>query len=193
MDTEKLIKGCLKQNRRSQNELYKKYFEYLSSIAMRYANDNDQAMQFVNGGYYKIFKNMESFNPVYPFVVWAKKLLINHIIDELRKEETFFKNIILVDLEDEENEVGNDLNLGEKKFEEQELRLLLKTLPNVTQQVFNLFAIDGFKHREIAEMLSISEGTSKWHVNEARKRLKEMMESIVKMEENRIKKQNISL
>src|SRR5690606_8436222 len=135
----------------------------------------------------------ESYNPVYPFVVWAKKLLINHIIDELRKEDAYLKNITLVDIEVEEVEIGNVLNLGEKKFDEQELRLLLKTLPKVTQQVFNMFAIDGYKHREIAEMLNISEGTSKWHVNEARKRLKEMMERIVKSEEIRVSKQNISL
>jgi RNA polymerase sigma factor (sigma-70 family) len=193
MNTEKLIKGCLKQNRRSQNELYKKYFGMMSSIALRYAKDNDQTMHFVNGGFYKIFNNMELYNPVYPFVVWAKKLLINHIIDEIRKEDAYFKNITLVDMEAEEVENGNVLNLGEKKFDEQELRLLLKTLPKVTQQVFNLFAIDGYKHKEIAEMLAISEGTSKWHVNEARKRLKEMMERIVKSEENRVSKQKISL
>jgi RNA polymerase sigma factor (sigma-70 family) len=82
--------------------------------------------------------------------------------------------IHLMDYED--GLVGVDFNTAESNLGEEDLRNILRKLPDVTQHVFNLFAIDGYKHREIADYLGISEGTSKWHVSDARKKLKTMLE-----------------
>ena len=105
-------------------------------------------------------------------------------IDEFRKEKKYITNIHLTDFEDVTPAV--DYNEGELKLDEQSLRSLLNRLPDVTQKVFNMYAIDGYKHREISDYLSISEGTSKWHVSDARKKLKAMLVEVRQREERTI-------
>jgi RNA polymerase sigma-70 factor (ECF subfamily) len=77
-------------------------------------------------------------------------------------------------------------NQADLQFDAQELRNMLERLPDVTQRVFNMYALDGFKHREIADYLGISEGTSKWHVSDARKKLKAMLEAQEKVNEQTV-------
>jgi RNA polymerase sigma-70 factor (ECF subfamily) len=155
----------------------------MSSVAIRYCNNQEQAVQWVNEGFMKIFTSLKSFNPDYGFGTWARKVLVNHIIDCLRKEHKYLHHIQLVDFDEYNTDESTAMNLGEKKLEEAQLRQMLEELPNVTKQVFNLFAIDGFKHKEIAGLLGISENTSKWHVNDARKKLKEAIEIQIKVEQ----------
>jgi len=168
LETQELVKGCLKGDRRSQNTLYKKYFPLMSSIVVRYVNDENEEMPLLNGAFLKVLDNLKTYNQDLPFSSWVRRIFVNHCIDDFRKRQKEVKNINLEDVEDEN--LGFDLNIGEVTFEEtDELRDMLKSLPNVTRHVFNLFAIDGYKHKEISEKLSISEGTSKWHINNARK------------------------
>ncbi len=165
-----VIKGCIKNDRRSQNELYKRYFPLMSSIALRYTQDQEKAVQDMNMGFLKVLQNIKSYNPKLNLSTWIRNILVNHLIDEYRKEKSYIANIHISDFE--ENDGNVVYNEADEKFETENLRAMLASLPDVTQKVFNLFAIDGYKHKEIANMLNISEGTSKWHVNEARKRLK---------------------
>ena len=79
-----------------------------------------------------------------------------------------------------------DWNVGEQKLDADELFEILKSLPPMTEKIFNLFAIDGYKHKEIAELLAISEGTSKWHVSDARKKLKAVLQKQKQNEQKRI-------
>ncbi len=174
MTEQELIQGCIKQDRRSQNELYKRYFPLISSIALRYTNNQEEAIQQMNLGFFKVLMNLEKFDNQFALATWIRNILVNHLIDEFRKEQKYITNIHVMDFQ--EYDYGNSFNDGALKLEEQELRQLLKNLPVVTQKVFNMFAIDGFKHTEIGEILGITEGTSKWHVSEARKRLKVQIE-----------------
>lgn len=175
MTEQQLIEGCIQQDRRSQNELYKRYFPLMSSIALRYTHNEDEALQRMNGGFYRVLKNIEKYDNQYALATWIRNILVNHLIDEFRKEKKYIANIHLTDYTDDT--VGVDFNAAESNLREADLRKMLKRLPDVTKQVFNLFAIDGYKHREIADYLGISEGTSKWHVSDARKKLKIMLEA----------------
>ncbi len=105
------------------------------------------------------------------------------MIDEFRKEKKYLATIELSDYSD--TDVGVTYNLGEAQMEAEELLQILNGLPEVTKKVFNLFAIDGYKHQEIGEMLGISAGTSKWHVSEARKQLKEILSKQFNQEKKR--------
>lgn len=174
MTEEQLISGCIKKDRRSQNGLYEMYFPLMSSIALRYTSDEEEAIQRLNGGFFKILQNMHKYDNQFALATWIRNIMVNHLIDEFRKEQKYIANIHLTDFVDEDRAV--DYNEGEQRLGEMELRALLDRLPNVTQKVFNLYAIDGYKHREIADYLGISEGTSKWHVSDARRRLKVMLE-----------------
>lgn len=174
MNEQELIKGCIQNDRRCQNELYKRYFPLMSSIALRYCRDEQEAVEFVNEGYLKVMMSISNYNPKYALATWMRNILVNHIISEFRKNRNFRE--MIAHQEDLPVETEQTLNSGELKLFEEDLLSLIKTLPQVTAKVFNLFAIDGFKHQEIAELLGIQEGTSKWHVNEARKRLKQGIE-----------------
>jgi len=175
-----LIKGCIADDRRSQNALYKKYFPLLSSIARRYAANEDDIIFKLNGGFYKVLTNLHKFDHQYSPATFIRNIMINYFIDEFRKEKKYFLNIELK--EEGELESGITFNEGALNIEAEELFSILKHLPEVTRKVFNLFAIDGFKHEEISTMLGISTGTSKWHVNEARRQLKIILEATAKKE-----------
>lgn len=184
MTDAELIKGCINDDRRCQNELYKRYFPLMSSIAIRYTKDTDEALYRLNGGFLKVLQNMASYNNRYALATFIRNILINHLIDEYRKERRHFSNIQLSEYHDTDHIT---LNEGEARLEAAELLQILHQLPDVTKNVFNLFAIDGYKHTEISEMLGISAGTSKWHVSEARKRLKEILEKKTGQEKKRSK------
>ena len=102
--------------------------------------------------------------------------MINTVIDEFRKNRKVQELIEYTNFEEEERYADQfDYNAADKQFDAEEIEAMIKLLPPMSQKVFNLYAIDGFTHKEVAEMLAISEGTSKWHLNSARKKIKEMM------------------
>ncbi|MFT5056312.1 MAG: RNA polymerase sigma factor (sigma-70 family), partial [Pseudoalteromonas distincta] len=129
-------------------------------------------------------KNLEKYDNQYALATWIRNILVNHLIDEFRKEKKYIAHIHLTDYEDVNPAV--EYNQADLQFDAQELRNMLERLPDVTQSVFNMYALDGFKHREIADYLGISEGTSKWHVSDARKKLKAMLEAQEKVNERTV-------
>lgn len=167
-----LIENCKKGQTRAQLELFKKSYGYLMSICFRYHKDQDHARFLLNEAFYKILKGLKSYKHNAPFLPWIKRIMMNVIIDDFRKNE---KNIIdIQDLQEMGNEKRNyTYNQADLEFDAEELRALLWKLPESTRQVFNMYAIDGYSHKEIAETMQISVGTSKWHVSFARKQLKE--------------------
>lgn len=175
MDEKALIEGCKKQDRKCQNALYKKYFPLLSSIALRYFDNKDEALSGLNFGFLKVLQNIDQYNYDYAFATWVRRILVNHCIDEFRKNNQYVSSIHLTSFEeyDEPFEYGE----MEVQMEEEAMRHMLQSLPAVTAKVFNMYAIDGYKHKEISEILHISEGTSKWHVSDARKKLRDLIEN----------------
>ena len=174
MTDQELIKGCKQNKRRSQNALYKKYFPLMSSIAKRYCSNEEDILQTINYGFFKVLQNLDKYKPDNNLATWIRRIMINHIIDEYRKQKKHFSNVH-IQYDENIDSVLSDYNLAEKKWEENELRSWLNRLPDMTKTVFNMFAIDGYSHKEISKELNITTGTSKWHVSDARKKLRGMM------------------
>lgn len=164
-----LIESCINRERAGQNRLYKELFSYLMNICMRYKNDYDTAGGSLNAIYLKVLDNLDTFRKDDSFIAWVKRIAVNHLIDEYRKEQRIKKTTSYI--EDGKAIESKSFHSKEAEMESEYLLDMIKELPKMTQQVFNLYAIDGYKHREIAELLEMSENTSKWHLREARMKL----------------------
>lgn len=160
----------------------------MSSVALRYCKSEEDSIQMINMAFLKVLQNIERYDASYALATWIRTILVRHIIDEYRKSNRQLKNVRIEDASFETYPL--ETNLAEYHFTEMQLRYMLNQLPDVTRTVFNLFAMEGYKHAEIASVLGISDGTSKWHVNEARKRLKLMMKQFSE-EEREIKRASI--
>jgi len=170
-----LIKDCLTGDRKAQFSLHKNCYGILMSVCVRYKIDRDEAKSSVNAGFLKILNNLDRYDPKVPFEAWIKRIMINHVIDEFRKNRKVQELIEYTDFNEKQVPDGIDYNEADKVFDASDLEAMIRTLPPVTKKVFNLFAIDGYSHKEICKLLSISEGTSKWHVSSARKKLQELI------------------
>lgn len=169
-----LIKDCINRDRRAEYALYKTLYSYLMSICYRYTHQKEMAEEMLNMGYLKILTNLSKYDPDLPFKAWVRRIMVNTLIDEYRKNKNLKNNISYVE-EYYDTEAYSDTNSALKKLNAKEILQMIEKLPKASGQVFNLFAIDGYSHKEIAAMLEISEGTSKWHLNYARQKLKEMI------------------
>lgn len=173
MTDAELIAGCIDNDRRCQNALYKKYFPLMSNIALRYSANQDEAIHRLNSGYLKVLQNIHKYDSNFAFATFIRTILINHMIDEHRKDK---KSRVNEEWSEQHETInGYAHNQGEARLEEQDLLDMLNILPEMSKKVFNLFVIDGYTHQQIGELLEMSEGTSKWHVSDARKRLKEQL------------------
>lgn len=184
-DEKSLIEGCRNKNRVAQQELFVQYHQKMMAICVRYLNDKEEAFEVLNDAFFKVFDKIKQFKPETKIEAWIRRIVINTTIDYIRKNKKYKKNFISTE---EFNEYGEpqDGNDDISEFWEQatsissnQLFQLMNELPPATRIVFNLYAIDGFNHRQIAEKLKISEGTSKWHLSNARQQLKQKVIKIV--------------
>lgn len=144
---------------------------------MRYRRSEDEAAEVLNTGFLKILNNLDKYNKDVPFEAWIRRIMINTLIDDFRKNRKVKELIEYTDFEHEEIFTESvDFNTADRMFDAEEIELLIQQLPPMSQKVFNLYAIDGYSHKEVGELLGISDGTSKWHLSFARKKLKEMIE-----------------
>ncbi|PCJ66477.1 MAG: RNA polymerase subunit sigma-24 [Bacteroidetes bacterium] len=179
MKNKEIIQGCIKGDRRSQSALYKQYYPLMNSVISRYTTSQDDKSVLINTGFLKVLKNLDKYDQSLPISTWIRRVLVNSTIDEFRKQKNKMLNVHLDEVS--ENELYLEYNDALRSMEEKEVLLLLNILPVTSKMVFNLYAIDGYKHKEIADMLDISSGTSRWHLNFARNKLKELLsEGIVK-------------
>jgi RNA polymerase sigma-70 factor (ECF subfamily) len=167
-----LIALCIKHDRKAEYELYRLSYSYLMSICMRYSRDKDSASEALNMGYLKILNSLQSYRPEIPFKACIRRIMINTLIDEYRKIKREREKVTYVE-EYFDSTDFSDVNEALGRLDYKHLLEQINILPEATRKVFNLFAIDGFSHKEIGEFLGISEGTSKWHLNAARQKLKE--------------------
>jgi RNA polymerase sigma-70 factor (ECF subfamily) len=173
-----LITACINRERRAEYELYKLTYSYLMSICIRYTNNREEAEDGLNIGFLKILQNLNKYRAEVPFKAWVRKVMVNTLIDEYRKQKKHQEQIKYVEDYIETSDFA-DVNNALTKMNTEQIHTMIKKLPPTSQQVFNLYAIDGFAHKEIAELLDMSEGTSKWHVSFSRQQLKEMIEKMV--------------
>ncbi len=177
-----LLKDCKKGDQKAQYQLYRLCFDRLMGICVRYHSNREDALEALNNGFFKVLTGLSKYKEKVPFDAWVSRIMINTIIDDFRKNRKVKELIDYTDFAEDswEEKRQYDLNEAEKNFDAEELEGYIQSLPAVSRKVFNLFAIDGYKHPEIAELLKISVGTSKWHLSFARKKLKEMLEKAAK-------------
>ncbi len=183
-----LISGCVKNDRRSQEELFKLFYGKMLGICMRYARDRDTAEEMLQEGFIKIFDKLEAFDYKGSFEGWIRRIVSNTAIDNLRKSK---KNPLLTD-KDEDFKLGwSDpiVENEELQFVGLKAEIALEAVQNLSpayRAVFNLHVMEEYTHKEIAEILGISEGTSKSNLSKAKmnlqRTLKEKFEKIEDIE-----------
>ena len=168
-DIQITIRGCLKNDRRAQEELYKRFYPVMMALCLRYVRDKQDAIEVLNDAFLKIFRQMSRYDAAKASLyTWMRTIVINTALDALRKQKAIREREMLPD---KQEEAGID-NEAISKLSGDELLNIIRRLPVTTRLVFNLYIIDGYAHREIAAMLKMNEGTSRWHLNDARRQLK---------------------
>jgi RNA polymerase sigma factor (sigma-70 family) len=172
-----IIQDCIAQDRKAQAWLYKRCYAVLMSICLRYGNDESEAASLLNAAFLKILTKLKTWKEPVPFEAWIRRITINTAIDHYRKYQRKYAHVEYADMQESRHaDLAVDYNAADQQFDAEAVLKLVRDLPPMTQQVFNLYAIDGYTHREIAEMLSMAEGTSKWHLNNARKTIQKALQ-----------------
>jgi len=180
---QEIIAGCRRKDRAVQEHLYKTYYSTFLKVCARYAKDMQDAEQLLNDGFLKVFTQVDNFKNAGSFEGWIRRIVINTCLDYLRSsalKEEMVMHVRAVPAEETNLSVTNS---GMERIEFKDMVKMIQSLPTMTRTVFNLFVFDGFNHKEIGEKLEISEGTSHWHLHQARNLLQK---KIVKTEQNNV-------
>lgn len=170
--SETCIQGVIRFDRKSQLELYKICFPSLQLVANKYFIDDEEKMNVINGSFIKIVDNIHKYENI-NFFGWIKRICTNESIDFLRQNKKY-KNSFQIGIPEYNKSLSENSEI-EKEIESEYLQSLLNKINVPSRVVFNLFAIDGYSHKEISQKLGISVETSKWHTKMARIRLREMV------------------
>jgi len=170
LNLDQIIKGCIKQNRKSQEELYNLYYKSLFVISLKYCQNDSEAEDNLHDAFIEIFINIKNFKATGSFEGWMKRILINKAIS--RYKNSFFLTAIKDD-----NIPEITISDAEMDYPIDYLLSLIQELPHQYRLIFNLYELDEYSHKEIAEMLSISESTSKSNLHRAKLILKEKITS----------------
>lgn len=180
---EQIIQGCMAGKRKAFSLLYKKYASTMLGICMRYCKNRIDAEDVMQDGFMKVFSQVHKFRSEGSFEGWIKRIMINAAIDNyqsnlrlsfIQDSGNLLENAELADVYDEDDELPDEMNIPKEK-----LMRMIQELPDGYRMVFNLYAIEGFSHKDIAAMLEITESTSKTQLLKARKVLRKKIESIV--------------
>lgn len=169
-----LVRACLHGDTASQRLLYEQHSRPMFRICLRYANSRQDAEDYLQEGFVRVFKDLGQFRMEGPLGAWIRKVIVNSILQQLRKRRLQFTDAELSDLEGlhatEEDIPGN--------LDAEKLTTYIQALPEGYRTVFNMFVIEGFTHQEIAERLEITVGTSKSQLSKARAMLKTWLSPI---------------
>ncbi|TVR81740.1 MAG: RNA polymerase sigma factor [Saprospirales bacterium] len=166
---EELLEGCRKNKRDLQEVFYKRHFDMMYGIAKSRIHDPEEAMMVVNNAFLRAFKKIDLYHAYGSLGAWLRRLLFNAIADYYRSRSNGKKSSEVVE------HVNQRLILNPQALSDlyyKDLIDMVRQLPDITRDVFTLFAIEGFSHSDIAELLDIPEGSSKWQLHQARKILK---------------------
>lgn len=164
-----LIKGCMANDRLSQEALYKRFFPAMMAMCMRYTRDQVKSIEIINNGFLKVFKKIDTYSFKGSLEGWIRRIVYRSLSDYFREETRYVRLMVF-----EERDMESEERATAQIYLEDILRMV-QQLPTATQTVFRLYAIEGYSHAEIAEQMQISVGTSKWHLSNAREKLKDML------------------
>ncbi len=179
LSLEELVSGCQNNNRKTQKEVYERYAPLLLGICVRYAKDSSEAEDVLQEGFIKIFDKIGQYNNQGSFEGWMRRLIVNTAISNYRKN---LKRYFKVDINEPVIQ-GMTGSWKENSYTKDELTLVIQSLADGYRMVFNLYAIEGYKHKEIAKMLGIDETTSKSQYSRAKKQLQEKLAELSKIRE----------
>jgi RNA polymerase sigma-70 factor (ECF subfamily) len=173
-----IINGCVAGNRVAQKALYDGYCRKMMAICLRYAKTPQEAEDILQDGFVKVFAAIKSFRAESSLATWITRIMINTALNNQRQ-----KLYLLPMIDVTESNLSEGEEIGLSDFHLSELIEIIQSLPDGCRIVFNLFAIEGYSHREIGEMLGISEGTSKSQHNRAKVLLRAKLEAKKKIYE----------
>jgi RNA polymerase sigma-70 factor (ECF subfamily) len=165
-----LINGCIEGNRRMQEELYRRFSPRMYAVCLRYAGSSEEAEDILQEGFIKVFKKLNTFRSEGSFEGWVRRIFVNTAIEHFRR-----KRYLQPVTEKEENTMeGNYLSVLDNLAERDIMELIQQLSPGY-RTVFNMYVVEGYSHKEIGDMLGISEGTSKSQLSRAKVILQDMV------------------
>ncbi len=180
VDLKNLVLYCQKGERDYQKILYDRFSPKMLGICMRYARDRSEAEDFLQEGFIKVFKNIKNLRNAQQLESWIERIIVNTALEHIRKKKSSKGQE--VDLDDNvDSEVDEQVT---DELSRDELLKLIQELPEGFRAVFNMYAIEGFSHKEIAQKLGIQEGTSKSQFARARTLLQQ---KVVEMNKHKLK------
>ncbi|MDR2887231.1 MAG: RNA polymerase sigma factor [Bacteroidales bacterium] len=180
MSDAQIIEGCVRHDKRSQQELYSKYSRFLMGICLRYAADRAEAEDILQEVFLKIYFNIKDYSGTGSFTGWLRKVAVNTAITH------YHRNLRYRYHEDIDEYIAVETGIAsfeEDYFTSDELYNVLNGLPSGYRMVFNLYAVEGYKHKEIAEMLNIDVNTSKSQYSRAKAVMRGKLEKLRKLKE----------
>ncbi|MCE5346432.1 MAG: RNA polymerase sigma factor [Bacteroidales bacterium] len=178
MSDRQIIEGCAKHERKAQQLLYDKYSRYLLGVCLRYASNKAEAEDILQDSFLKIFFNIKNFCGTGSFTGWLRKVAVNTAITHYHKNLKYRYN---VDIDEYVSVETGTTSFEEDLFSSEELYKVLNELPAGYRMVFNLYAVEGYKHKEIAEILGIDTNTSKSQYSRAKAVIRNKLEKLGKI------------
>ena len=167
-----LIKACIRKERWAQKKLYEEHYSKMMGVCLRYSNNQDDALDILHEGFIKVFRNINKYQPGTSISAWIRRIMINTSIDYYRKS---------IRRRTEDIEQAYDLSAAEadaiSQCIEKEILKVVQNLSPAYRAVFNLYVIEGYSHKEIADILDITESTSRSNLVKARMKLKAILKS----------------
>ena len=164
---QKLVRQCRRGDQRAQRDLYERYAPQMLSLCRRYVRSLEDAEEVLSNAFIKVFRKIDQFNGDGALGAWIRRIMVNESLNFIKYRKNLF-----VEVEEENHSDFSHENLQEE-FNAEHLMAMIAELPLGYRTVFNLYAIEGYTHKEIGEKLGISENTSKSQLSKARKHLQE--------------------
>ncbi|HLP74681.1 MAG TPA: sigma-70 family RNA polymerase sigma factor [Bacteroidales bacterium] len=164
-EIDKIIKGCLDGSRKDQELLYRRHAAKLYAVCLRYSGNDEEARDILQEGFIKIFENLQSYKFEGSFEGWMRRITVNIALEKFRSRHNLYRVDDIDTIQEPEADPDTEDYSG---LETADLLRIIRELPPKYRMVFNLYAIEGYSHKEISKLVSISEGTSKSNLARAR-------------------------
>lgn len=164
-ETKEIIKGCLAGDRRDQELLYRRHASKLYSVCLQYSGNDEEARDILQEGFIKIFENLSNYKNEGSFEGWMRRITVNTALEKFRCRHNLYRVDDIDTIQEPDFDPDNQDFAG---LEANDLLEIIRELPTKYRMVFNLYAIEGYSHKEISKMVNISEGTSKSNLSRAR-------------------------
>ncbi|MBN8669803.1 MAG: RNA polymerase sigma factor [Flavipsychrobacter sp.] len=171
-ELQELIHGCARNERGAQEKLYHLFYPRMMGVVRRYIDHTEQAEEVLNNGFLRAFQKIDQYTFQGSFEGWLRKIVFHAVSDYVKQNSRYNEKIMLV-----EKDQYIEKDHADRMYYN-ELLEMVQSLPVATRSVFNMYVMEGLSHKEIGKVLGISEGTSKWHLSEGRRILKDKIEKL---------------